>query len=149
MWFFFRNPVRNPIKKLRFVLSSYVILERDIMMKKSSINISISILIPILLMICFINVKYRIILTALFGASIFFNNISLCDRIYPSCFIIYRKQKYLCKNRNNVKRVSIFYSYYFDFFDIIDGLDLWVPLYHHQTKKNEYPKTKNELFTTS
>ncbi|MCC2346665.1 amino acid carrier protein [Bacillus anthracis] len=41
------------------------------MMKKSSINISISILIPILLMICFINVKYRIILTALFGASIF------------------------------------------------------------------------------
>ncbi|MGN4561003.1 amino acid carrier protein [Bacillus cereus group sp. MYBK5-2] len=41
------------------------------MMKKSSINISISILIPILLMICFINVKYRIIFTILFGASIF------------------------------------------------------------------------------
>ncbi|MDE7553744.1 MULTISPECIES: amino acid carrier protein [Bacillus] len=41
------------------------------MMKKSSINISISILIPILLMICLINVKYRIILNALFGASIF------------------------------------------------------------------------------
>ncbi|MGN7896338.1 hypothetical protein ACTJJY_30630 [Bacillus sp. 22475] len=68
---FFRNAGRNPIKNLRFVLSSYAILERDIMMKKSSINISISILIPILLMIFFINVKYRIILTALFGASIF------------------------------------------------------------------------------
>ncbi|MED3486257.1 MULTISPECIES: amino acid carrier protein [Bacillus] len=40
------------------------------MMKKSSIKISISILIPILLIICFINVKYRILLTALFGASI-------------------------------------------------------------------------------
>ncbi|QQN86481.1 amino acid carrier protein (plasmid) [Bacillus toyonensis] len=68
---FFRNTGRNPIKNLRFVLSSYAILERDIMMKKSSINISISILIPILLMICLINVKYRMILTALFGASIF------------------------------------------------------------------------------
>jgi len=67
----FRNTGRNPIKNLRFVLFSYAILERDIMMKKSSINISISILIPILLMICLINVKYRIILTALFGASIF------------------------------------------------------------------------------
>ena len=68
---FFRNAGRNLIKNLRFALSSYAILERDIMMKKSSINISISILIPILLMICLINVKYRIIFTTLFGASIF------------------------------------------------------------------------------
>ncbi|MEH7596719.1 hypothetical protein V7295_30085, partial [Bacillus toyonensis] len=35
---FFRNAGRNPIKNLRFALSSYAILERDIMMKKSSIN---------------------------------------------------------------------------------------------------------------
>ncbi|WP_218937351.1 hypothetical protein, partial [Bacillus toyonensis] len=37
---YFQNADRNPIKNLRFVLSSYAILERGIMMKKSSINIS-------------------------------------------------------------------------------------------------------------
>jgi len=105
---FFRNIGCNPIKNLRFVLSSYAILERDIMMKKSSINISISILIPILLMICLINVKYRIILTALFGASIF-STTFLCAIGFILAVLSYIENKNIWAKIGIILNVLVFF----------------------------------------
>lgn len=61
-------------------------------MKKININILISILIPVLLILCMVNVTYRIILTALFGVSIFLP-IFLCPIGFILAVLSYEKDR--------------------------------------------------------
>ncbi|PEE32450.1 amino acid carrier protein [Bacillus cereus] len=61
-------------------------------MRKININILTSILIPILLILCMINVTYRIKLTALFGVSIFLP-IFLCPIGFMLAVLSYERDK--------------------------------------------------------
>ncbi|WP_255290496.1 amino acid carrier protein [Bacillus cereus] len=78
------------------------------MMKKNSINIILSILIPILLIICFINVKYRIILTALFGASIFLATF-LCVVGFLLAVLSYKENKNIWAKIGMMFNVLVFF----------------------------------------
>ncbi len=77
-------------------------------MKKSSINILVSILIPILLILCFINVKYRIILTALFGASIFLTTF-LCTIGFILAVLSYKEDKNIWAKIGIMLNVLVFF----------------------------------------
>lgn len=76
-------------------------------MKKSNINTLISILIPVLLILCMVNVTYRIILTALFGVSIFLP-IFLCPIGFILAVLSYEKDKTIGAEIGIILNVFVF-----------------------------------------